>query len=146
MRKKSVRVRDVLQARDAAVTMIKPSDTIGELCRQLQRLKIGAMVVSSDGESLDGIISERDVAYGLAMYRGTLHTLPVSQLMTKQVFTVLLDDKIADVGRIMAERRIRHVPVLEEGRIVGVLSMRDVTAHRLEEILRMADLMKQHLG
>lgn len=127
------------------MTTIKPSETVGELARQLQRLRIGAMIVSGDGDRVDGIISERDVAYGLALYRGDLHTLPVSQLMTKQVVTCDPNDKVSEIARIMNERRIRHVPVQDEGRLVGVLSIRDVTMHRIEELQRLFQLIKTRL-
>ena len=142
MKRRAILVSHILKAKEALVSTIRPQDTIGELSRQLQRLKIGAMVVSSDGVKLDGIISERDVAYALALYRSELHTLPVSQLMTRQVFTCALDDKLADVAKIMTDHHIRHVPVLDGARLRGIISMRDVMSHRLEELQRMADLMK----
>ena len=144
-RRQSLTVADILKAREHPVTTIKPTETVGELARQLQRLRIGAMIVSGDGETVDGIISERDVAYGLALYRGDLHTLPVSQLMTKQVVTCEPEDKVAEIARIMSERRIRHMPVKEEGRLVGVLSIRDVTMHRIEELQRLFRLIQTRL-
>jgi CBS domain-containing protein len=145
VKRRAIVVSDILKSKGAVVTTIKPQDTIGELSRQLQRLRIGAMVVSRDGVTLDGIISERDIAYALALYRSELHALPVAQLMTKQVLTCAPDDKLAGVAKIMAEHHIRHVPVLDGKMLVGVISMRDVAAHRLTELQRIAELMKSHL-
>jgi CBS domain-containing protein len=146
MKQRVVKVADILEAKSARVSTIKPSETLAMLSRRLQQEQIGAMIVSQDGQSVDGIISERDVAYGLALHRGDLHALPVAALMTKRVVTCSPEDRLADVAKIMSERRIRHLPVTDGKRLVGVIGMRDVFMHRLDEMQRVAKLLGSYAG
>jgi CBS domain-containing protein len=141
MKGRAVRVADILKVKGAGILTIKPTDTIAMLSRRLQQEQIGAMIVSRDGQSVDGIISERDVAYGLALHRGELHALPVEALMTRKVITCSPEDKLSDVAKVMSERRIRHLPVSDGKRLVGVIGMRDVFMHRLDEMQRVAKLL-----
>ena len=82
-----MKVSDILLAKGSTVVTIKPSETIGALSQRLRENRIGAAIVSRDGTMVDGVISERDIAYGLAIHKAELHTLPVSELMTKTVVT-----------------------------------------------------------
>jgi CBS domain-containing protein len=141
MKRRVVNVADILEVKGAAVLTIKPTETIAALSRRLQQEQVGAMIVSQDGQSVDGIISERDVAYGLALHRGDLHALPVEALMTKKVITCSPEDKLSDIVKVMRERRIRHLPVTDGARLVGLIGMRDVFMHRLEEMQRVAKLV-----
>ena len=141
MKKRSAKVADILKVKSTSVLTIKPTETIGVLARRLQQAQIGAMVVSHDGQSVDGIISERDVAYGLALYRGELHALPIAALMTKKVITCSPEDSIAGAARLMTEWHIRHLPVMDGTRLVGVVGMRDIFMHRLEEMRRVTRLL-----
>jgi len=141
MKRRVVKVADILETKPPGLLTIKPTETIGALARRLQKERVGAMIVSHDGESLDGIISERDVAYGLALHRGDLHALPVATLMTKKAFTCSPDDSLAEVAKVMAERHIRHLPVIDGRRLIGVIGMRDVFMHRLDEMQRVTKLL-----
>ncbi len=141
MKRRVVKVRDILETKNPGLLTIKPTETIGALARRLQQERVGAIIVSHDGESLDGIISERDVAYGLALHRGDLHALPVAALMTKKAFTCSPDDSLAEVAKVMAERHIRHLPVIDGKRLIGVIGMRDVFMHRLDEMQRVTKLL-----
>jgi CBS domain-containing protein len=141
MKRHTSRVSDILEFKNLPVQTIKGDETISTLSRRLQKERIGAMIVSDDGETISGIISERDIAYGLSLYRSELHELPVSTLMTKKVITCSPDDKVSDVAKIMNEFHIRHVPVIKDDKIVGVIGMRDVVQQRLEEIQRNMRLM-----
>jgi len=129
-----VKVADILALKGSAVITIKPSDTVGTLSRLLREKRIGAAIVSSDGLTIEGVISERDIAYGLAIHKAELHTLPVSALMTKTVITCSLEDNIALVASTLLSRNIRHLPVEAEQRFVGMVSMRDVLNWRLNEL------------
>ena len=139
-----VKVSDLLERKGLPVKTIKPSDTIEVLSHQLQEQRIGAMIVSHDGETVDGIISERDVAYGVAAHPGDLGTLPVSALMTNNVITCSPDDTLAEVSQVMTERHIRHLPVADGKRLAGIISMRDVFMHRIDEVHRLAQLVTAH--
>jgi CBS domain-containing protein len=138
------KVADVLKSKGSTVQTIKPTETVGKLANQMRAARIGVVLVSNDGKTLDGIVSERDVAYGVAAHQAELHTLPVSALMTKNVITCSPDDTLMDVSKVMAERRIRHLPVADGSEIAGVISIRDVVLHRVGEVHRLADLVKSH--
>jgi CBS domain-containing protein len=129
-----VKVADILARKGSAVITIKPSETIGTLSRLLREKRIGVAIVSSDGQTIDGVISERDIAYGLAIHKADLHTLPVSALMTKTVVTCSLNDNIGLVASTMLSRNIRHLPVEEKNCVVGMVSIRDVLNLRLDEL------------
>lgn len=137
----SSKVADILQVKPPGAVTIKPSDSVGMLARRLQQERLGAMIVSKDGRCVDGIISERDVAYALALYRGELHALPVAALMTENVVTCCPQDSVAEVARVMAARHIRHVPVVDGDRLVGVIGMRDIFMHRLDEMQQATRLL-----
>ncbi len=145
-KKRPTQVADMLKGKSAAVPTIKPSETIGALARRLQQERIGAMIVSCDGQSIDGIISERDVTYALALHRGDLHALPVSSLMTTHAITCSPQDSIADVAKVMAERHIRHLPVTDGKQLFGVIGMRDIFMHRLDEMQRVTKLIGSYIG
>ena len=137
-----MRVADILKGKGAAVMTVKPTETIGSFAQRLRLAGVGSMIVSHDGNSIDGIISERDIAYALPAHGPELPDMRVSDLMTTQVVTCKPQDTIAEVARIMTLRRIRHVPVKEGGRLVGVVSIGDVLAHRLSEIELEANVLR----
>jgi CBS domain-containing protein len=137
-----VTVANILAAKGSAVITVKPSETIGALSERLREKRIGAAIVSNDGQTVDGVISERDVAYALAVHKGDLHTMPVSALMTKTVITCSPNDKISVVASTMLARNIRHLPVEEGKRLVGMISMRDVLNVRLDELQRETSLLR----
>lgn len=139
-----MKVADVLKAKvkGAAVMTVRPADTIRACAQRLSDEAIGAMIVSNDGRSLDGIISERDVAYGLAKHGSQLHALTVSELMTRSVVTCAPEDGIAEVAKVMTLRRIRHLPVKEHDRLVGIISIGDILKHRLNEMQLEANVLR----
>ena len=144
--KRPTKVADLLKTKAPGAVTIKPSESIAILARRLQQERLGAMVVSKDGCSVDGIISERDVAYALALHRGQLHALPTSALMTKNVVTCTPQDSLAEVSRVMAARHIRHVPVVDDGRLIGVIGMRDVFMHRLDEMQHATKILRGYIS
>ncbi len=127
-------VASILKNKRPGVKTISPHETMLVFAGQLEAERIGAMIVSADGSSLDGIISERDLAYGLAVHGEALARLRVSELMTKSVVVCAPEDSIAEIINIMTRRRIRHLPVKQGGRLVGIISIGDVLKYRLEEI------------
>jgi CBS domain-containing protein len=133
-RRFSMRVADILKGKGRSVMTVKPSETIGGLAQRLRLAGVGAMIVSRDGQTMDGIISERDIAYALPAHAEELHELRVSELMTVSVVTCSPEDLISDIAKTMTIHRIRHLPVKESGKLVGVISIGDVLAHRLSEM------------
>lgn len=137
-----MQVANILAVKGSIVITVKPSETIGALSERLREKRIGAAIVSSDGQTAEGVISERDIAYGLAEHKGDLHTMPVSALMTKAVITCSPDDRISLVASTMLARKVRHLPVEEDGRLVGMISIRDVLNVRVEELQRETSMLR----
>jgi CBS domain-containing protein len=131
-----VNVSDILALKGSAVITIGPSESVGALSRLLRDKRIGAAIVSNDGQTVDGVISERDLAYGLSIHKEGLHTLLVSALMTKAVITCSPDDDVAKVASTMLSRNIRHIPVHDGNGLIGMVSIRDVLNVRLDELQR----------
>jgi CBS domain-containing protein len=127
-------VETILRGKGRTVATIRPDDTIGAAVEALVSANIGALVASEDGETVDGIISERDIVHALARHGDALLTLSVAEVMTRSVVTC---DPTESVGELMAEmtnRRIRHLPVVRDGRLCGIVSIGDVVKNRLDEI------------
>jgi len=139
-----MKVADILQIKGSDVKTVRPDMSARELSVRLHVEQIGAMVVSRDGRSVDGLVSERDLAYALAAHGSALPTLPVSRLMTKAVVVCSTEDSIVHVMKLMTLRRVRHVPVKEGGRLVGIISIGDVLKHRLDELELEANVMRDY--
>ena len=127
-------VTQVLSAKGSYVHSITPQATVGELVRQLHELRVGALIVKDGSESIVGIVSERDVIRELAL-DSDVFTSTVESIMTKDVVSVGPDFEVADLTRLMTERRIRHVPVIDDqGSLVGLVSIGDVVKVRMDEL------------
>ena len=139
-----MKVADILRIKGSVVKTVAPQETALLLSGHLRAAQIGALVVSADGNSIDGIVSERDLAYGLATHGARLPTIPISELMTKAVVVCSPEDSIADVMKLMTQRRIRHVPVKDGDQLVGIISIGDVLKHRLGELQVEADVLRDY--
>jgi CBS domain-containing protein len=127
-------IRDILRGKGSFVATIQPDATIGELLTQLAEHNIGALVVSVNGAAVSGIVSERDVVRALQTAGGDLLTATVAMIMTKDVTVTRPADSVESVMRMMTERRIRHVPVVTDGRLEGIISIGDVVKSRINEL------------
>jgi CBS domain-containing protein len=127
-------VDTILRAKGDTVTLVTPQASITEAVSVLRREGIGALVVSRDGVTVDGILSERDIIHGLARLGPQVSDARVEQLMTRRVFTCTPRDSIADLMAEMTKRRIRHIPVLQDGELAGIISIGDVVKARLDEM------------
>jgi CBS domain-containing protein len=139
-----MRVADILRIKGSTVKTVTPDETALELSEKLRTAQIGAMIVSDDGTSIDGIISERDLAYGLASHGRELPRIAVSKLMTKVVLVCSPEDSITDVMKLMTQRRIRHLPVKDGAQLVGIISIGDVLKHRLGEVQLEANVLRDY--
>jgi CBS domain-containing protein len=129
-----MRIADILKAKpDATVITIGPDAGVRELLSLLAEHNVGALIVSSDGESLEGIVSERDVVRHLH-HDGTVVNNTVSAIMTELVETCEPTDQLDDLMEIMTRRRIRHVPVVQGGKLVGIISIGDVVKHKMSQL------------
>jgi CBS domain-containing protein len=134
-----MQVAYLLKIKKRTVRIVKPDETMQAFAKHLKEHRIGAMIVSKDGEEIDGIISERDLAYGLAAHGGKLPAMKVSQLMTRAVFSCNPEDSIEDVMNLMTERRIRHLPVKQGEKLIGMISIGDaVKMHLTERLIAIA--------
>ncbi len=129
-----MRISDVLRGKSGQVVTVTPETPVEQLLTVLADHKIGAAVVSREGTAVDGIVSERDVVRALGVRGAAVLTEPVSAIHTTNVFTVAPEAELADVERLMTERRFRHVPVVVDGRLHGIVSIGDVVKKRIDEL------------
>jgi CBS domain-containing protein len=129
-----MRISDLLAAKGSSVATITGDAIVSDAVDQLGRRGIGALVVSADGRHIDGIVSERDVVRGLVHRHSALLDAPVSSIMSSAVHTCSPDDDTESLMAVMTERRFRHVPVVEDGVLCGIVSIGDVVKCRIGEL------------
>ena len=129
-----MRISDVLRVKGAQVVTVPPDTTVRRLLAILAEHRVGAVVVSRDGTSVDGIVSERDVVRALALRDDAVLAEPVTAIYTADVHTVTPATELEEVARIMTEHRIRHAPVMVGGRLRGIVSIGDVVKSRIGEL------------
>ena len=139
-----MKVIEILKAKGRGVVTVRPEETIKVLSHRLRMERIGSVVVSSEGQTVDGIVSERDIVHGLAEHGAELLNKPVSELMTKSVITCTSDDTISALMNLMTQKRVRHLPVVEGKKLVGIISIGDVVKYRLDEIELEAIVMRDY--
>ncbi len=141
-----MRIGDVLRAKPRSeVVTIGPDAGVRELVGQLAEHNVGALVVSADGVTVEGIVSERDVVRHLQARGEAVLDQPVSAIMTSPVHTALPDATLEDLMVLMTEERIRHVPVVVDERLVGIVSIGDVVKHRIEELQSERDQLTAYI-
>ncbi len=137
-------VSDILKTKGNKVLTVRPDLSIEHLAQRLKAERIGAVIVSADGASIDGIISERDLVGGLAEYGPGVTAKTVADLMTRAVVTCAPGDTISHVSDVMTKRRIRHLPVTDGSKLVGVVSIGDVVRHRLDELQLETNVLRDY--
>jgi CBS domain-containing protein len=139
-------VATILELKGSSVVTVKPDTRITDVVRVLAGARIGAVVISSDGKRVKGILSERDIVAALAGQGADVLTLQASELMTSKVTTCVLDDDIAGLMSVMTDKRIRHVPVIRQGELCGIVSIGDVVKWRVGEIEQEADALRAYVA
>ncbi|MCF6472918.1 CBS domain-containing protein [Nonomuraea sp. MG754425] len=124
----------ILRSKGSGVTTVAPEATVRELLAELAEHNIGAVVVSTDGVTIEGIVSERDVVRRLHDRGPGILDLPVEAIMTTAVTTVGPGENVESLRRTMTMQRFRHMPVVENGRLVGIVSIGDVVKSAIEEL------------
>ena len=137
-------VADILRAKGTKVITVPPDQSIAHCAQRLRAERIGAMIVSANGASIDGIISERDIVHGLAEHGAEVTAMTVADLMTKNVVTCSPDDTISHVSHVMTQRRIRHLPVLADQKLKGIVSVGDVVKYRMDELELEANVLRDY--
>jgi CBS domain-containing protein len=129
-----VHISQLLRRKGADVATVEASASIRTVLALLAEHRVGALVVSADGRSVDGIVSERDVVRALHERGAGLLGEPVSSVMTASVHTCHPGSGVEELARTMTDHRVRHVPVVDGGQLVGIVSIGDVVKARLDEL------------
>jgi CBS domain-containing protein len=139
-------VEMILKTKGRNVVTMTPDATLASAAKELQQRGIGAIVVLDDQSGVSGILSERDIVHTLAKAGPDSLSHPVSEVMTRRLHTCKLTDTINDLMSLMTAQRIRHLPVVEQGRLVGIVSIGDVVKYRLEEIEYEAGALREYVA
>jgi CBS domain-containing protein len=129
-----MRITDVLRGKGTQVVTVPPDTKVRRLLDVLAEHRIGAVVVSADGTSVGGIVSERDIVRAFAKRGAAVMSEPVTEIYTADVHTITPDISLDEVMRMMTERRIRHAPVVVDGALRGIVSIGDVVKNRIDEL------------
>jgi CBS domain-containing protein len=138
-------VQTILSVKGTEVATIAPSATLAEATEMLRARGFGALVVSADGKSLDGIVSERDIVRALAADGVATLERRIATCMSSEVFTCGPNDSIGALMSLMTERRIRHLPVVGADGLSGMISIGDVVKYRLGELERENDQLHDYI-
>ena len=129
-----MRISDVLRVKGTRVVTVTPDTKVRRLLAVLAEHRIGAVVVSHDGASVDGIASERDIVRAFAKRGAAVMSEAITAIYTAEVHTVTPETQLEDVMRMMTEQRVRHAPVVADGGLRGIVSLGDVVKNRIGEL------------
>jgi CBS domain-containing protein len=129
-----MKIADILQHKSRVVHSVMPWLTVGEVVEQLNRFGIGAVLVCDEKGGLRGIVSERDVVRALGRHGAAMLSMPLTEIMTQHVETTTLSETVSHAMARMTAGRYRHLPVVEKGTIVGVVSIGDLVKNRVREM------------
>lgn len=139
-------VRSILKIKGSNVVSVEENTPIIDVAAVLGQKQIGAVLVTNRGGEVVGLISERDIVRALAQVGGAVLDQPAHELMTRDLHTCDLDTSIAELMEIMTERRIRHLPVLENGQLSGIVSIGDIVKHRIAETELEARALREYIA
>ena len=139
-------VETILRNKGDWVATIRPDATVADAVETLNQERIGALVVSADGNSVDGMVSERDIVIALDDYGTELLSRPVDEIMTRNIVTCDPADTVQELMAEMTHRRFRHIPVVRDGRLRGIVSIGDVVKNRLDEVEFEADSLRSFIA
>ena len=140
-----MRVEEVLKAKGRDIVTMPRNASVAEAVGLLKEKRIGAVVISDDGARVLGILSERDIVHALVDFATAALEMRVSELMTQDVVTCGPEDSIVGLMARMTERRIRHLPVLKDGVLDGMVSIGDVVKGRIDEVESEASAMRDFI-
>lgn len=129
-----MKINDIIQSKGHAVVTASPEQDIGTLASLLATHRIGAVVVIDDVERLLGMMGERDVVRAIAEHGAAALRMPLSQFLDDDICTCELADEVAEVAATMTNRRVRHVPVLIDGKLAAIVSIGDIVKHRIDQL------------
>ena len=138
-------VRAILRAKGSEVATAAPGTTIADAVAMLTERMIGALVVTDGGGALVGIISERDIVRGLAEQGAAFLDCRIEICMASPVETCAPGDSDREILALMTDRRFRHLPVIEDGRLIGIVSIGDVVKSRIDGVMAEADALRDYI-
>jgi CBS domain-containing protein len=138
-------VKAILAAKGGDIVCIEPSADLAAAVKLLSTHRIGAVLIRGAGGRLSGILSERDIMRAISEHGAAALTLPVGQVMTRNVATCTEDDTIASIMERMTEGKFRHMPVVSKGELIGLVSIGDVVKQRVEEIEQESEAMRDYI-
>ena len=139
-------VSALIKEKGAGVITTGPATTVSEVADIIARERIGAVVVTEQDDQVVGIISERDIVNGLSKRGTKLLDLPISDVMTRDVFTCATTEDVNQLRREMTNRRARHIPIVEEGKLIGIISIGDIVKNRLDELESETQQMRDYIA
>ncbi|NGP18206.1 CBS domain-containing protein [Devosia aurantiaca] len=139
-------VDTILNSKGGAVHTLGETGTVADAVALLNAHNIGAVVITGAGGSISGILSERDIVRLLAQGAQEALATQIGSVMTRGVVTCDRQTEIAEVMERMTRRRIRHMPVLEGGQLIGIISIGDVVKHKIEEVEHEAEAMREYIA
>jgi CBS domain-containing protein len=138
-------VAAILNDKGRAVETVDFDATVMDVARRLATRRIGAVVVLGPGKSVEGIISERDIIRVVGRDGVAALEWPVAEVMTRRVVTCREHDTVGQLMQLMTERRFRHLPVVEDGALVGIVSIGDIVKHHVAEVMSEANAMREYI-
>ena len=138
-------VQTILSQKGSDVATIAPTASVADAIKMLCERRIGALVITGAGGRITGIVSERDIVRTFGMYGASALDKPLTDVMTRKVVTCEPNDKMAEIMELMTTGKFRHLPVLEEDHLVGIVSIGDVVKMRLEQLQREQDALRDYI-
>jgi CBS domain-containing protein len=138
-------VKAILSKKGTEVLTIEPTTNLAAAAKLLAERKIGALVVTGPDRRVVGIVSERDIVQELAAHGPASLDLPLTDVMTRRVMTCTMSDTVASVMERMTQGKFRHLPVVESGRLAGIISIGDVVKHRLHEMEHEQSALREYI-
>lgn len=138
-------VQRILEEKGREVVTSTAATSLGEIARLLHDKRIGAVVIL-DGQAIVGILSERDIVRALAVHGEAALSKPARECMTERVVTCRPEDTIDQLMQTMTSGRFRHIPVVENGRLAGIVSIGDVVKRRISEVEKEAEQIRQYIA
>jgi CBS domain-containing protein len=139
-------VKQIFKQKESRIVTVKPGDTIAEAAKLLKKENIGAVLVSGPDGELVGILSERDIVRAMPEHGPDLFAMTVEQLMTRKVVTCNSENRVHELMKQMTTGHFRHMPVVDDGNLVGIISIGDVVKSRLEELEAETSQLREYIA
>lgn len=138
-------VKTILSRKGSDVATIAPTAVVADAIKMLCERKIGALVITGAGGRITGIVSERDIVRTFGTHGAAALDMPLTAVMTRKVVTCEPNDKMPEIMELMTTGKFRHLPVLEEDRLVGIISIGDVVKMRLAQLEHEQDALRDYI-